>query len=108
MADNAVASGPVRETSAVAAESADGSNAVPTLVTKEPPASTTSETAVAGLAASTRTPVAACAGSPLEPAGDAGTFASHPAKILDPRFSSVGVAAVRSGKMWVYVTAFLN
>jgi uncharacterized protein YkwD len=32
----------------------------------------------------------------------------HRANILEPRFSSVGVAAVRDGKMWVYVTVFLN
>ncbi|MEO6044713.1 MAG: CAP domain-containing protein [Tepidiformaceae bacterium] len=32
----------------------------------------------------------------------------HRANILEVRFSSVGVAAVQSGKMWVYVTIFLN
>jgi uncharacterized protein YkwD len=32
----------------------------------------------------------------------------HRANILEPRFSSVGVAVVRDGKMWVYVTVFLN
>lgn len=32
----------------------------------------------------------------------------HRANILEPRFSSVGVAAVRDGKMWIYVTVFLN
>ena len=34
--------------------------------------------------------------------------AGHRANILEARFSSVGVAAVLSGKMWVYVTIFLN
>lgn len=34
--------------------------------------------------------------------------AGHRANILEPRFSSVGVAAVQSGRMWVYVTVFLN
>ena len=34
--------------------------------------------------------------------------AGHRANILEPRFSSVGVAAVQSGKMWIYVTVFLN
>jgi uncharacterized protein YkwD len=32
----------------------------------------------------------------------------HRANILEERFSSVGVAAVRDGKMWIYVTVFLN
>lgn len=32
----------------------------------------------------------------------------HRANILEVRFSSVGVAAVQSGKMWIYVTVFLN
>lgn len=32
----------------------------------------------------------------------------HRANILEPRFSSVAVAAVRDGKMWIYVTVFLN
>jgi uncharacterized protein YkwD len=32
----------------------------------------------------------------------------HRANILEPRFSSVGVACVREGKMWIYVTVFLN
>lgn len=32
----------------------------------------------------------------------------HRANILEQRFSSVGVAAVRDGKMWIYVTVFLN
>lgn len=32
----------------------------------------------------------------------------HRANILEERFSSVGVAAVRDGRMWVYVTIFLN
>lgn len=32
----------------------------------------------------------------------------HRANILETRFSSVGVAAVRDGKMWIYVTVFLN
>lgn len=32
----------------------------------------------------------------------------HRANILEPRFSSVGVAAVKDGKMWVYVMVFLN
>ncbi len=32
----------------------------------------------------------------------------HRANILEPRFSSVGVAAVKDGKMWIYVTVFLN
>lgn len=32
----------------------------------------------------------------------------HRANILEPRFSSVAVAAVRDGKMWVYVTVFMN
>ena len=32
----------------------------------------------------------------------------HRANILEVRFSSVGVVAVQSGKMWVYVTVFLN
>ncbi|MBK9344748.1 MAG: hypothetical protein IPN07_17360 [Dehalococcoidia bacterium] len=32
----------------------------------------------------------------------------HRANILEARFSSVGVAAVRDGKMWIYVTVFLN
>ena len=32
----------------------------------------------------------------------------HRANILEERFSSVGVACVREGKMWVYVTVFLN
>ena len=32
----------------------------------------------------------------------------HRANILEPRFSSVGVACIRDGKMWVYVTVFLN
>ena len=32
----------------------------------------------------------------------------HRANILEERFSSVGVAAVRDGKMWIYVTIFLN
>ena len=32
----------------------------------------------------------------------------HRANILEVRFSSVGVAAVPSGKMWIYVTVFLN
>ena len=30
----------------------------------------------------------------------------HRANILEERFSKVGVAAVQSGKMWVYVTVF--
>lgn len=34
--------------------------------------------------------------------------AGHRANILEERFSSVGVACVREGKMWVYVTVFLN
>jgi len=34
--------------------------------------------------------------------------AGHRANILETRFSSVGVAAVQSGKMWIYVTIFLN
>ena len=34
--------------------------------------------------------------------------AGHRANILEPRFSSAGVACVREGKMWVYVTVFLN
>lgn len=34
--------------------------------------------------------------------------AGHRANILEARFSSAGVAAVQSGKMWVYVTVFLN
>jgi|GEM_PF-627921 len=32
----------------------------------------------------------------------------HRANILEERFSSVGVACVRAGRMWVYVTVFLN
>ena len=32
----------------------------------------------------------------------------HRANILEERFSSVGVACVRDGKMWIYVTVFLN
>lgn len=32
----------------------------------------------------------------------------HRANILEVRFSSAGVAAVQSGKMWIYVTVFLN
>ena len=32
----------------------------------------------------------------------------HRANILEERFSSVAVACVRDGKMWVYVTVFLN
>lgn len=32
----------------------------------------------------------------------------HRANILEPRFSSVGVAAVREGRIWIYVTVFLN
>ncbi len=32
----------------------------------------------------------------------------HRANILEDRFSSVGVAAVQSGHMWVYVTVFTN
>ncbi len=32
----------------------------------------------------------------------------HRANILEVRFSSVGVAAIQSGKMWIYVTVFLN
>ena len=32
----------------------------------------------------------------------------HRANILEERFSSVGVACVREGKMWIYVTVFLN
>lgn len=32
----------------------------------------------------------------------------HRANILEPRFSSVGEAAVLSGHMWIYVTVFLN
>lgn len=34
--------------------------------------------------------------------------AGHRANILEERFSSVGVACVREGKMWIYVTVFLN
>lgn len=34
--------------------------------------------------------------------------AGHRANILEPRFSSVGVAAVQTGHMWVYVTVFTN
>lgn len=32
----------------------------------------------------------------------------HRANILEPRFSSVAVACVKSGRMWIYVTVFLN
>lgn len=32
----------------------------------------------------------------------------HRANILEERFSSVAVACVRDGKMWIYVTVFLN
>lgn len=32
----------------------------------------------------------------------------HRANILEERFSSVGVGAIRDGKMWIYVTVFLN
>ena len=32
----------------------------------------------------------------------------HRANILEERFSSVGVACVKDGKMWIYVTVFLN
>ncbi|MGE3074046.1 MAG: CAP domain-containing protein [Dehalococcoidia bacterium] len=32
----------------------------------------------------------------------------HRANILEERFSSVGVATVKDGKMWIYVTVFLN
>jgi uncharacterized protein YkwD len=32
----------------------------------------------------------------------------HRANILEERFSSVGVAAVQSGRMWIYVTVFTN
>jgi len=32
----------------------------------------------------------------------------HRANILEERFTTVGVATVRSGKMWIYVTVFLN
>jgi uncharacterized protein YkwD len=32
----------------------------------------------------------------------------HRANILEERFSSVGVACVREGRMWIYVTVFLN
>jgi len=34
--------------------------------------------------------------------------AGHRANILEERFSSVGVATVKAGKMWIYVTVFLN
>ena len=220
MADSAVASGPVSETSALPAVSAGGSHAVPTVVTKEPPSPSRPDAAVAGLVAATPTPSAALPGPALEPAGDASQVSSlpatgvvqtanlqtsreksaalvdrmngarvrvggaalevdhslaevalararnlvangyfehyapdgesaftelaargiqyrlagenlarnnyaesrtvdaafdglmaspgHRANILEVRFSSVGVAAVQSGKMWVYVTIFLN
>jgi uncharacterized protein YkwD len=32
----------------------------------------------------------------------------HRANIVEPRFSSVGIAAVQSGKLWLYVTVFTN
>ena len=32
----------------------------------------------------------------------------HRANILESRFTQAGVAAVRSGKMWVYVTVFMD
>lgn len=32
----------------------------------------------------------------------------HRANILEPRFSRVGVAAVRSGRVWLYVTVFMD
>ena len=32
----------------------------------------------------------------------------HRANIVEPRFSKVGIAAVRSGELWLYVTVFTN
>ena len=32
----------------------------------------------------------------------------HRANILEPQFARVGVAAVQTGRMWVYVTVFMN
>lgn len=32
----------------------------------------------------------------------------HRANILEPRFARAGVTAVRSGRMWIYVTVFTN
>ena len=32
----------------------------------------------------------------------------HRANILEPRFTQAGVAAVRNGKLWVYVTVFMD
>lgn len=34
--------------------------------------------------------------------------AGHRANILEARFSSVGVVAVKAGKLWVYVTVFMD
>jgi uncharacterized protein YkwD len=34
--------------------------------------------------------------------------AGHRANILEPRFGNVGVAAVRSGRTWLYVTVFMD
>ncbi|GIW17647.1 MAG: hypothetical protein KatS3mg064_0804 [Tepidiforma sp.] len=34
--------------------------------------------------------------------------AGHRANILEPRFANVGVAAVRSGRTWLYVTVFTD
>ena len=33
---------------------------------------------------------------------------SHRANILEPRFHSVGVAAIPDGKLWLYVTIFTD
>lgn len=32
----------------------------------------------------------------------------HRANILEPQFARVGVAAVQTGRMWIYVTVFMN
>ncbi|MEX1103626.1 MAG: CAP domain-containing protein [Dehalococcoidia bacterium] len=32
----------------------------------------------------------------------------HRANIVEPRFSSAGIAAVQQGKLWLYVTVFTN